>query len=100
VAEDETQPTSGHDRAIDRLQLAGVVLIVFATIGARIVDKVTSVSNWMVYGVAVIVVTAVLIVGAIVVGRVEGRPARDVATGAVRATKSDLKKQVARLRRQ
>jgi hypothetical protein len=97
VTDDQSQPTPGRERAIARLQLAGVVLLVFASVGARIIDELTPVSNWLVYGAAVSTVMTLFVVGPIIVGRIERRPARDVAMGALRETTSDLKKHAARL---
>lgn len=99
MVDDQAQPTSGEERAIERLQLVGVVLIASAGIGARVVDKATSISNWVVYGVAVIVIMTVAIGGTMIVGRVEHRPARDVARDALRETTSDLKRKMNRFRR-
>lgn len=99
MTDDQDLLTPSQERAIERLQLVGVVLLLVLTIGIGVLDKLTTISNWKLAGFGFTLALLLLAAATAVVGHIEGRSARGVARRALRETGGDLSKQVARLRR-
>jgi uncharacterized protein with ACT and thioredoxin-like domain len=91
--------TPEQDRAVGRVQLVGVLVLISLTMGVKILNYADVLGAWTLIELFIVGSVGLLVGFTVLVARIADCPVREVARFGVRNIRDDARKFVARVRR-
>ena len=95
----DKQLTPDQDKALGRIQLAGVLAVAGIVIAMRVLVLGNGVALWMVLPLGLVAITAVVLAAGLAISRVQQQPYREVMIQSLRAMVDGVRTAPGRLRR-
>jgi hypothetical protein len=99
VTEGHRKLTPEQQKAMERIQLAGVLLLIVVMVTMNVLARSDVIDTWKLLVIGFAAMIALVMIAGLAVSRVEARPFGDVMRDLFRASRADLKSAPARLRR-